>query len=40
MKGGNERAGRKILLESGLALLVANNMDDAAEKAVNVTKEG
>jgi succinyl-CoA synthetase beta subunit len=34
MKGTNEELGRKILAESGLPIISANNMGDAAEKAV------
>ncbi len=34
MKGTNEELGRKILAESGLPIVSANNMGDAAEKAV------
>jgi succinyl-CoA synthetase beta subunit len=34
MKGTNEQLGRKILAESGLPIISANNMAEAAEKAV------
>ena len=34
MKGTNEELGRKILAESGLPIISANNMGDAAEKVV------
>jgi succinyl-CoA synthetase beta subunit len=34
MKGTNEEIGRKILAESGLPIISANNMAEAAEKAV------
>jgi succinyl-CoA synthetase beta subunit len=34
MKGTNEELGRKILAESGLPIISANNMAEAAEKAV------
>jgi succinyl-CoA synthetase beta subunit len=34
MKGTNEELGRKILAESGLPIISANNMGEAAEKAV------
>ncbi len=38
MKGTNEELGRKILAESGLPIISANNMAEAAEKAVAATK--
>ncbi|MFQ5927708.1 MAG: ADP-forming succinate--CoA ligase subunit beta [Terriglobia bacterium] len=38
MEGTNVEAGRKILRESGLNFTVANNMKDAAEKAVKLAK--
>ncbi|MEO7157503.1 MAG: ADP-forming succinate--CoA ligase subunit beta, partial [Vicinamibacterales bacterium] len=34
MKGTNEELGRKILAESGLPIITADNMGDAAEKVV------
>jgi len=34
MKGTNEELGRKILAESGLPIITANNMGEAAEKVV------
>jgi succinyl-CoA synthetase beta subunit len=39
MKGTNEELGRKILAESGLPIITANNMAEAAEKAVAATKK-
>jgi len=38
MKGTNEDLGRKILAESGLPIISANNMAEAAEKVVAATK--
>ncbi len=38
MKGTNEDLGRKILAESGLPILSANNMAEAAEKVVAAAK--
>jgi succinyl-CoA synthetase beta subunit len=38
MKGTNEDAGRKILAESGLPIITAANMAEAAEKVVAATK--
>jgi succinyl-CoA synthetase beta subunit len=38
MKGTNEELGRKILAESGLPIISANNMAEAAEKVVAATK--
>jgi succinyl-CoA synthetase beta subunit len=38
MKGTNEELGRKILAESGLPIISAANMGDAAEKVVAATK--
>jgi succinyl-CoA synthetase beta subunit len=35
MKGTNEELGRKILAESGLPIISADNMADAAEKVVS-----
>ena len=34
MKGTNEESGKKILAESGLPIITANNMAEAGEKAV------
>jgi succinyl-CoA synthetase beta subunit len=34
MKGTNEDLGRKILAESGLPIISADNMADAAQKVV------
>ena len=38
MKGTNEDIGRKILAESGLPIITANNMAEAAEKVVAAAK--
>jgi succinyl-CoA synthetase beta subunit len=38
MKGTNEELGRKILAESGLPIITANNMAEAAEKVVAAVK--
>jgi succinyl-CoA synthetase beta subunit len=38
MKGTNEELGRKILADSGLPIISANNMAEAAERAVAATK--
>jgi len=38
MKGTNEDIGRKILADSGLPIITANNMAEAAEKVVAATK--
>jgi succinyl-CoA synthetase beta subunit len=40
MKGTNEELGRKILAESGLPIISANNMGEAAEKVVAAAKGG
>ena len=40
MKGTNEELGRKILAESGLPIISANNMAEAAEKVVAAAKGG
>ena len=40
MKGTNEELGRKILAESGLPIISANNMAEAAEKVVAAAKKG
>jgi len=39
MKGTNEELGRKILAESGLPIISANNMAEAAEKVVAATRQ-
>ena len=38
MKGTNEELGRKILAESGLPIISANNMGEAAEKVVTAAR--
>jgi len=38
MKGTNEELGRKILADSGLPIITANDMAEAAEKVVASTK--
>ena len=38
MKGTNEDLGKKILAESGLPIIAANNMAEAAEKVVNAAR--
>jgi succinyl-CoA synthetase beta subunit len=38
MKGTNESLGKKILAESGLPIIAANNMAEAAEKVVNAAQ--
>ncbi|MEO8407053.1 MAG: ADP-forming succinate--CoA ligase subunit beta [Oxalobacteraceae bacterium] len=38
MKGTNEDLGKKILAESGLPIIAANNMAEAAEKAVSAAQ--
>jgi succinyl-CoA synthetase beta subunit len=38
MKGTNEDLGKKILAESGLPIIAANNMAEAAEKAVSAAR--
>jgi len=38
MKGTNEELGRKILAESGLPIITANNMAEAAQKVVAAAK--
>ena len=40
MKGTNEELGRQILAESGLPIISADNMADAAEKVVAAAKRG
>jgi len=40
MKGTNEDLGKKILAESGLPIITADNMGDAAEKVVKAAKGG
>ena len=39
MKGTNEDLGKKILAESGLPIIAANNMAEAAEKVVSAARE-
>ena len=39
MKGTNEELGKKILAESGLPIITANNMAEAAEKVVAAAKQ-
>jgi len=39
MKGTNEDLGKKILAESGLPIITANNMAEAAEKVVKAAKD-
>jgi succinyl-CoA synthetase beta subunit len=39
MKGTNEELGKKILAESGLPIITANNMAEAGEKAVAAARE-
>jgi succinyl-CoA synthetase beta subunit len=38
MAGTNEELGKKILAESGLPIITANNMAEAAEKVVNASQ--
>ena len=38
MKGTNEELGRKMLAESGLPIISADTMADAAQKVVEATK--
>ena len=40
MKGTNEDLGKKILAESGLPIITADNMGDAAQKVVKAAKGG
>jgi succinyl-CoA synthetase beta subunit len=40
MKGTNEEPGRKILADSGLPIIAADNMADAAQKVVAALKSG
>jgi succinyl-CoA synthetase beta subunit len=40
MKGTNEDIGKKILADSGLPIITANNMAEAAEKAVAAANKG
>ena len=40
MKGTNEDIGKKILADSGLPIITANNMAEAAEKVVAAAKKG
>jgi succinyl-CoA synthetase beta subunit len=39
MKGTNEELGKKILADSGLPIIAANNMAEAAKKVVNAVTE-
>ena len=39
MKGTNEELGKKMLADSGLPIITANNMAEAAEKVV-AAREG
>ena len=39
MKGTNEEKGRRILLDSGLPIISANSMSEAAEKVVQAAGE-
>ncbi len=39
LEGTNVRLGKKILAESGLPILSADNLADAAEKVVKAVKE-
>jgi succinyl-CoA synthetase beta subunit len=39
MKGTNEELGKKILADSGLPIIAANNMAEAAKKVVNAAKD-
>ena len=39
LEGTNVDAGKKMLAESGLDILSANNLSDAASKVVNAAKE-
>jgi succinyl-CoA synthetase beta subunit len=38
MKGTNEDLGKKILADSGLPIITADNMGDAAQKVVKAAK--
>jgi succinyl-CoA synthetase beta subunit len=40
LEGTNVDAGKKIIRESGLNVLPADNLDDAAQKIVNAVKGG
>jgi succinyl-CoA synthetase beta subunit len=40
MKGTNEELGRKILADSGLPIISADNMADAAQKIVAAVRGG
>jgi succinyl-CoA synthetase beta subunit len=40
MKGTNEDIGRKILADSGLPIITADNMAQAAERAVAAVRGG
>ena len=39
LEGTNVQAGKKLIAESGLAVIAADDLADAAEKVVNATKE-
>jgi succinyl-CoA synthetase beta subunit len=39
LEGTNVELGKKILAESGLAIIPADNLADAAEKVVNAVKK-
>jgi succinyl-CoA synthetase beta subunit len=38
MKGTNEELGKKILAESGLPIITANNMAEAAQRVVEASR--
>jgi succinyl-CoA synthetase beta subunit len=40
MKGTNEQEGRALLAKSGLPIITANNMAEAAEKVVAAARAG
>jgi succinyl-CoA synthetase beta subunit len=40
MKGTNEQEGRALLAKSGLPIITANNMAEAAEKVVAAARSG
>ncbi|MBV9704516.1 MAG: succinate--CoA ligase subunit beta, partial [Methylobacteriaceae bacterium] len=39
LEGTNVELGKKILSESGLNVIAANDLDDAAQKVVNAVRE-
>ncbi|HEY5036484.1 MAG TPA: succinate--CoA ligase subunit beta, partial [Chthoniobacterales bacterium] len=39
LEGTNVEAGKKLIAESGLAVITADNLAEAAEKAVQAAKE-